>query len=437
MTKPSLLNENIPISTTEKTKRNRELYVTNLPSNISIDEIKGLLNTAMISIEAHVESGLPIVKAIPVENNPNFTLLEFRCEEECQNALKLNGMQFLDKQIKLGKPIYTDEIKKDEAKEMFPTLSSFEKDLNYKNFITNSSSNNSGSIYSNINAIRASSNFSNLNTPATSKLLASNIPLNFNEENIKEFFKMFGTIKSIELYKDPSTRKFNGQCCIEFETEQATQKALHYAIGIKFEDKILYIKRIINQTPIPEPNQSGMSINDSSSMMNNNQGMKSEEMGQNSNAASSLGILTHSMNNHLMNNNIYQNSSNYSNMISSNNLSSSITEDYIKFRENNPSNVICIKNWATIKELKNNKKYDDFCHDVFEECKYYGKVIKVKIPRPNGDYGVTGIGKVFVEFANRDGASWAKKHLNGNIFNGRVIEVVFHPEESFRRNQLD
>ena len=81
--------------------------------------------------------------------------------------------------------------------------------------------------------------------------------------------------------------------------------------------------------------------------------------------------------------------------------------------------------------------YDEFYETVKEECKCYGKVIRVKIPRPNGEYGVTGIGKVFVEFANRDGANWAKQHMNGSNFNGKIVEVVFHPEESFRRNLMD
>ncbi len=45
-----------------------------------------------------------------------------------------------------------------------------------------------------------------------------------------------------------------------------------------------------------------------------------------------------------------------------------------------------------------------------EECKNYGKVISIKIPRPDLDgAAVSGIGKVFVEFATRDGANFARE----------------------------
>jgi len=44
------------------------------------------------------------------------------------------------------------------------------------------------------------------------------------------------------------------------------------------------------------------------------------------------------------------------------------------------------------------------------ECKNYGKVMSIKIPRPDLDGAiVSGIGKVFVEFATRDGANFARE----------------------------
>lgn len=107
MTKP--VNDIAPISTTDKSKRDRELYVMNLPSGISPNDIMELLNTALISIEANTKIGKPIISAW-VNSNEEFTLLEFRSSDECLNALKLNGMQLLNKPIKIGKPMYADEM---------------------------------------------------------------------------------------------------------------------------------------------------------------------------------------------------------------------------------------------------------------------------------------------------------------------------------------
>jgi hypothetical protein len=111
--------------------------------------------------------------------------------------------------------------------------------------------------------------------------------------------------------------------------------------------------------------------------------------------------------------------------------------DYVKFRETTPSKVICIRNMASMRDLEDDDEYEEFYDDVMEECKIYGKVLQVKIPRPEFGSPVSGIGKVFVEYANRNGAAWAKEHLNGSNFKGKTVEVVFHPEESFRKNQLD
>ncbi len=113
-------------------------------------------------------------------------------------------------------------------------------------------------------------------------------------------------------------------------------------------------------------------------------------------------------------------------------------EDYVKFRENTSSKVICIRNMVNLKDLEDEDEYDDLIEDVREECKIYGKVVEVKIPHTEfpGEI-VPGLGKIFVEFATRDGATFAKENLNGKSFHGRFVEVVFHPEEMYRKNQLD
>ena len=69
-----------------------------------------------------------------------------------------------------------------------------------------------------------------------------------------------------------------------------------------------------------------------------------------------------------------------------------------------------------IKELDDDDEYDDIYYDVMEECKIYGKIVTVKIPRPEHDGTlISGIGKVFVEYTNRDGASFAKDVNDYNL----------------------
>jgi hypothetical protein len=98
-------------------------------------------------------------------------------------------------------------------------------------------------------------------------------------------------------------------------------------------------------------------------------------------------------------------------------------EDYARFRESTASKIICVKNMVTIGELEDDEEYDDLYYDVTEECKNYGKVLNVKIPRPEADGTmVSGLGKVFVEYTNRDGASFAK---DVNYYKNSILMVKF------------
>lgn len=119
--------------------------------------------------------------------------------------------------------------------------------------------------------------------------------------------------------------------------------------------------------------------------------------------------------------------------------------EYIKQRENTISKVICVRNMVTLKELEDVDDYEELYDDVKEECKNYGKIMSIKIPRPEGKgVLVSGLGKVFIEYMNRDGAVFARdvikfiiQHLNGKSFHGKVVDVVFHPEDLFKKGQLD
>lgn len=95
------------------------------------------MNTAMLAINANVKSGNPIVSTW-MNEEANYAILEFRTEVEANNAFKLDGVSILGKNIKLGRPQNPGEENVHQQisneililEDMFPTLTSFEKDLN-------------------------------------------------------------------------------------------------------------------------------------------------------------------------------------------------------------------------------------------------------------------------------------------------------------------
>ncbi len=108
---------------------------------------------------------------------------------------------------------------------MFPTLTSFERDLNNPYL-------NRSNILTGTSVVKSTSSLTPGTVPATSKLLVSNLPLSFDEDSVYKFMRTFGKIKSLEMIKDPITGSYSGQCHIEYETESATASALHCILNI-------------------------------------------------------------------------------------------------------------------------------------------------------------------------------------------------------------
>jgi len=318
--KPSLENNNnyldnneIPISTSDISKKEVELYVMNLPNDLDIGQIKELLNAALISIGANEKPGNPIIK-ITQDKSGKYFILEFRTPNECKNAMGLNDMKIMSRTLKIGQPIYENE--KDGNKyakynvnsgshDLFPILSSFGKEfdskkgvdnrfnsvlLDYQNKVNNLISghnslyNTSTMGYNNLNLFEYKNLYgnqtleSNKPEPGT-KLHVMNLPESFDENYIIQLFKKFGKIKKIELINDEETGKFNGQCYLEYEEEKSYQDAIKYGTGLKLGDNFL----LINKINIKENNKV-----DNNKIKNIN--------AENYKSTSSLGILASSIN---------------------------------------------------------------------------------------------------------------------------------------------
>ena len=278
----------IPVSSSDVSKKDVELYVINLPSDLTEDQIKELLNTALISIEANDKIGNPIINAKRGKNG-KFFILEFRTPNECKNAMNLNGMKILNRTLKIGQPNYLCEKDGNSLSnfngnnggvhDLFPILSSFEKEFDYRKGIVNNSlynyqnlANNllsrqnslynSSSLTSNILQQKVSYNNESLAEknqaePGT-KLHIMNLPENFNENDIIKLFKTFGKIRKIELLNDEQSNKFNGQCYLEYETEKSYQDAINYGTCLKLGNNFLLINRV---TPTDNNNINTNKIN--------------------------------------------------------------------------------------------------------------------------------------------------------------------------------
>eukprot|EP01086_Lenisia_limosa_P000173 TRINITY_DN1032_c0_g1_i1.p1 TRINITY_DN1032_c0_g1~~TRINITY_DN1032_c0_g1_i1.p1 ORF type:complete len:331 (+),score=101.51 TRINITY_DN1032_c0_g1_i1:163-1155(+) len=100
------------------------------------------------------------------------------------------------------------------------------------------------------------------------------------------------------------------------------------------------------------------------------------------------------------------------------------------------SSVLTLCNMIAIEDLTNDEEYEDICLDVKEECEAYGVVKSLQIPRPAPGLNVSGVGKIFIQFADTEGAAKAQKELAGRKFDGRTVVTQFYPEDAFEKNEL-
>lgn len=114
---------------------------------------------------------------------------------------------------------------------------------------------------------------------------------------------------------------------------------------------------------------------------------------------------------------------------------------------NPPSRVVALRNMVTAEELLDDEEYGDIVEDVKEECKKYGDVEDVVIPRPPKDAGELeklseaqrnkqGIGRIFVVYTDIDSCKKAIKAIDGRMFNKRQVEALFFDEAKLKRQEF-
>lgn len=100
------------------------------------------------------------------------------------------------------------------------------------------------------------------------------------------------------------------------------------------------------------------------------------------------------------------------------------------------TNVLCLMNMVSSEELQSDETFDEIFDDIQEECAKFGTIRSMQIPRPSGEYAVTGVGKIFIEYTKPAEASAASEALAGRKFQGRIVVTSYYDPELYLRNVL-
>ncbi|KAK7258269.1 hypothetical protein RIF29_32857 [Crotalaria pallida] len=214
------------------------------------------------------------------------------------------------------------------------------------------------------------------------RIFVGGLPYYFTENQIRELLETFGPLRGFDLVKDRETGNSKGYAFCVYQDLAVTDIACAALNGIKMGDKTLTVRRANQGANQPKPEQESV-------LMHAQQQIALQK---------------------LM-------------------LQPAIVA---------ATKVVCLTQAVSPDELKEDEDYEEIIDDMRQECSKFGNLVNVVIPRPqpNGELSA-GVGKVFLEYADTDGATKAFTGLNGRKFGGNQVIAVFYPENKFAQGDYE
>ncbi|KAJ0254605.1 Splicing factor U2af large subunit B [Hirschfeldia incana] len=213
------------------------------------------------------------------------------------------------------------------------------------------------------------------------RIFVGGLPYYFTEEQIRELLESFGPLRGFNLVKDRETGNSKGYAFCVFQDPSVTDIACVALNGIKMGDKTLTVRRAVQGVIQPKPEQ--------------------EE------------VLLHAQ--------------------------QQIALQRIMLQPGGtPTKIVCLTQVVTADDLGDDEEYEDIMEDMRQEGGKFGNLVNVVIPRPNPDHDPTpGVGKVFLEYADVDGAAKARSGMNGRKFGGNQVVAVYYPENKYAQGDYE
>ncbi|KAM7252288.1 hypothetical protein ACFE04_024171 [Oxalis oulophora] len=213
------------------------------------------------------------------------------------------------------------------------------------------------------------------------RIFVGGLPYYFTEVQIRELLESFGVLRGFDLVKDRETGNSKGYAFCVYQDLSVTDIACAALNGIKMGDKTLTVRRANQGTNQPKPEQED--------------------------------VLLHAQ--------------------------QQIAIQRLMLQPGSaPTKVVCLSQVVTVDELRDDDEYEDILEDMRQEGGKFGALVNIAIPRPNPNgEPVPGLGKVFLEYMDLEGASKARSGMNGRKFAGNEVVAVFYPENKFAQGDYD
>lgn len=211
-----------PLTVAADTKAMRELYVGNLPAGITSGQLSQFLNQVAQAVKVNTLPGEPVLGAT-MGGGGLFAFVEFRTADEAANGLRLNGVELLGCQLKVGRPKgYTGPE---------PGGSTSLGDLMAAN-----------GVKPGMLALTGPGGRGAAVSAIDHRLCLVNIPTFVADERIKELLLTFGQLKFFAMQKDEHGKSV-GVAFFEYQDMMTQQQARAALEGLELGAKKLSVKR--------------------------------------------------------------------------------------------------------------------------------------------------------------------------------------------------
>ncbi|CAM8943996.1 unnamed protein product [Rhodiola kirilowii] len=223
------------------------------------------------------------------------------------------------------------------------------------------------------------------------RIFVGGLPYYFTETQIRELLESFGPLRGFDLVKDRDTGNSKGYGFCVYQDGAVTDVACAALNGLKMGDKTLTVRR---------------------ATLSNGQAKSEQE-----------NILAQAQQHIAMQKMVFQASG--LNLPGVGLPPLAATEI--------PTKVLCLSEAVTAEDLLDADEYEEILEDMREECKKFGALVNIIIPRPTFDGDHThGVGKVYLEYADTSSCANARNALNGRKFGGNTVSAIYFAEDKFR-----
>ena len=219
---PAASGSSMPTQLLNETRQARRIYVGNLPSSVSPEELVAFLNDAMIKAGVNKWEGNPILQSVHQSKDGGFVFVELRDVDETTALLMWDGVIFGDRQIKVRRPADynpppTPAIDAAANPNLFAVVKGLVKIQ--------------GVVSTNVE-------------DGPNKLYLGNIPNHLKPDQVKQLVEMFGELKAFHLLVDNhELGRSKGVAFMEYADPTVTDQAIAGLAGLDICGRALACER--------------------------------------------------------------------------------------------------------------------------------------------------------------------------------------------------